>query len=342
MRTLRMFPIALLLLLLLAAAARADDAGAAAAIPRDQVRELPGWPGRPYLIHVPPAYDGRRPFPVVMVLHGGGGNAEAQQGSMCPESDPKCFERLADRLRFIVVYPNGTAGDLGLPNARTWNAGGGANGYACIGMAACAQDVDDVAYFHALLDDLDAALNVDARRVYAIGMSNGGAMSHRLACEMAGRITAIASVAGENQFAAAAPCSPARPVPVLAFHGTGDPFWPYAGGAPETMPGFFALREGGENMASAEESFAGWAGRNACTGSPSISVIADTGNGTSATRFAYNRCNRSRVVLYEIAGGGHTWPRGAQYFPESVVGRIATRLDANAIILGFLRRYAIR
>src|SRR5207245_11747467 len=82
-------------------------------------------------------------------------------------------------------------------------------------------------YFRALLDDLSQTVNVDASKVYATGMSNGSAMVHRLACELADRIAAIAPVAGGNQLSAVSSCNPPRPVPVIEFHGTADPAWPY-------------------------------------------------------------------------------------------------------------------
>lgn len=112
-----------------------------------------------------------------------------------------------------------------------FNAGGGASGFDCIGASACEHGVDDIAYFKALLDDLAKKINVDTKRVFSTSLSNGGAMSHRLACELADRIAAIAPVSGANQFATAAVCTPSKLVPVLDIHGTGDPCWPFGGGS---------------------------------------------------------------------------------------------------------------
>jgi polyhydroxybutyrate depolymerase len=78
-----------------------------------------------------------------------------------------------------------------------------------------------------MLDHLVAWLNIDTGRVYFTGLSNGGAMSHRIACELSDRVTAIAAVGGANQFSTAAPCDPQLPVAVMQIHGTEDPCWTY-------------------------------------------------------------------------------------------------------------------
>src|SRR5690606_2569751 len=91
----------------------------------------------------------------------------------------------------------------------------------------CRVDADDIAYLGAVLDEVEAQFHVDPSRIYVMGFSNGGAMSNRVACEMADRVAAVASLSGTNEFATAAPCEPARPIPVLHAHGTDDPCWTY-------------------------------------------------------------------------------------------------------------------
>src|SRR5262245_1348699 len=106
----------------------------------------------------------------------------------CPggdESREQCLLHLADREGFAVIIPDGTSGAL--LDSRTWNAGGGQNGWKCVSGKACKEGVDDLAYFRALLDDVERAVGIDTRRVYSIGLSNGAAMSHRLACELSDR-----------------------------------------------------------------------------------------------------------------------------------------------------------
>src|SRR5262249_30593385 len=129
----------------------------------------------------------------------------------------------------------------------TWNAGN------CCGYAQ-RQNVDDVAFVRALLDDLARVVKVDAKRGYATGMSNGGVMAYRLASELSDRIAAIAPVAGPM---GSATCSPRRPVPVLHFHSTDDAFAPFQGGKGEkslTQTDFYSV----------EHSVRCWVKANSC------------------------------------------------------------------------------
>ncbi len=199
------------LALLLACLGVLSPARAGGLAPGDYRFELEaGGRDRSYLVHVPPpAASGA--LPVVLSLHGGGGNARQHRRSTG-------MDAAADRDGYIAVYPNGSGrlGDLFL----TWNAG------ICCGYAQ-AQDVDDVGFISALLDDLGRRAAIDPRRIYAAGHSNGGMMAHRLGDELSGRIAAIASVAG-----ARVPTSRGgRAVPVLQIHSEDDPRALYHGGA---------------------------------------------------------------------------------------------------------------
>lgn len=160
---------------------------------------------RTVLVHVPPAYDGATPLPVVVNLHALGASAEVQAWYS------RMIEK-ADAEGFIVVHPEGIGG--------SWNAGVG-----CCGTAA-ALGVDDVGLITATLDALAARRCVARDRIYATGMSNGGYMTHRLGCALADRLAAIAPIAGIDVVAG---CAPAAPLPVLQIHGTLDTVVPYAG-----------------------------------------------------------------------------------------------------------------
>jgi polyhydroxybutyrate depolymerase len=126
---------------------------------------------RTYLVHVPKSYDGSKAHPVVLVFHGGGSNA-LQMVRFCGLNDK------ADQAGFLVVYPSGTGR---LEKVLTWN-GGNCCGYAM------QNKVDDVAFVRALLDDLAKVVKVDAKRVYATGMSNGAILAYRLTSELSDRI----------------------------------------------------------------------------------------------------------------------------------------------------------
>lgn len=157
---------------------------------------------RSFLVHLPPSHDPREPTAVVLVFHRAGTNGR----------NMVCFSGMSDRAdeaRFIVVYPNGTG--LG-KRLLTWNSGG------FLGPRAC-QRPDDVRFVERLLDELGSLVNVDPKRVYATGHSNGAMMCYRLAAGLSDRIGAIAPVSGTMAIAYA---SPRRPAPVLHFHGTAD------------------------------------------------------------------------------------------------------------------------
>jgi len=302
-------------------------------------RDLIGWESRPYLVHAPSGYDSSKPMPVVIALHGGGGNAEAMAKVSCPGGDlnnSKCLDKLADREGFIVIYPNGTSNPL-FKDSRTFNAGGGSNGYACISRVACPQNINDVAYVNSLLDDAEVALNIDTRRIYVTGMSNGAAMSHRLACQLPNRITAIAAVGGGNQFSALNNCSPTRGVPILQIHGTADPAWPYNGGV---LAGGALFDDG--NVISVDDTISGWVKRNTCSATPSTQNLQSTvSDGTSVTKFQYSGCrNNATVVLYKINNGGHSWPQGNPYLKESVIGITSQQINANNVIWNFVKNYS--
>ncbi len=308
--------------------------------PGEALRDVPGWEDRPYIVHVPAGYDAARTWPVVLVLHGGGGNAWQMRDFVCPDGDrdsPGCMNALADREGFLVVYANGTGARFA-PNARTWNAGGGSDGWQCVSGRACAEGIDDVAYFGALLDGLAAGYAVDPNRVFATGISNGGAMAHRLACELGDRIAAAAPVAGGNQIAAVAPCAPPRPVPVVAFHGTEDGCWAYEGGSAGCLQrdGLAKVSVEGSMLGTAEAP--GWAIRNGCSPVAVEETLPDMapGDGTTVTRLLWTGCSAGAdVVLYRIDGGGHTWPDGQPYGRDRTIGPVSRDINANALMWAF-------
>jgi polyhydroxybutyrate depolymerase len=179
--------------------------------PGDHTRTLTvGDLERSYLVHIPQKYDREKPTPVVLVYHGGGSNAEV----MVRFSG---MDMQADTSGFIAVYPHGTGR---LEKVLTFNGGN------CCGYAMRSK-VDDVEFTRRLLDDLATITNVDSKRVFATGMSNGGIITYRLASELSDRIAAIAPVGGPM---GTETCNPNRPVAVMHFHGTDDENAPFKGG----------------------------------------------------------------------------------------------------------------
>ena len=296
---------------------------------------LAGFEHRPYDIHLPATYDAARPVPVVLAIHGGGGNAQGAARLSCPGGDvdsAQCLHAMAAREGVAVVYPNGTGARL-VPSVRTWNAGGGMGDWQCVSGRACRDGVDDIAYFRALLDQLSGWVAVDARRVYATGLSNGGAMSHRLACQMSGRIAAIAALGGANQFATTAVCAPPRPVPVLQIHGTADPCWSYDGAKAGCGQRDDTLKMG------VEESMRIWAAINGCAAAQTAQPLASEPR-IRTVRMRWTGC-RAETELIRMEGGGHVWPGGWAYFRESLIGPMVGGWSANRVILDFFRRQAM-
>ena len=243
---------------------------------------LDGYDDRPYDGYLPPSYDPATPIPVVIGIHGGGGKSASAAETSCPGGDlnnPACLHSIGMREGYLTLYPNGTGSRL-LKNVRTWSAGGGGD-WNCASGTACQDGIDDIAYFNALLDDLESWLHVDTTRVFATGLSNGGAMSHRLGCELSSRITAIAPVGGANPFSTAAECSPEQPVPVLQIHGTADPCWTYHESA-EACIGGDGKRKMGVELSTEE-----WATRNDCALEPTETRLPDAiDDDTTTTRIS--------------------------------------------------------
>lgn len=241
---------------------------------------------RNYLVHLSPGYNSStKNYPLVIVLHGGGGNARNAERM----TD---FSEKADKEGFIAVYPEGT-GKLER-YALTWNAGN------CCGYA-LDNNVDDVGFIRALIEKLEKDLRIDSNRIFATGISNGGMMSYRLACELSDKIAAIGPVAGALNME----CKPAHPVSVIIFHGTADQHILYEGGPPKKI---FDDHPRVDNSVAYAVSF--WVKQNGCSnnskkqdkGNISIETYTDDKNGTE-------------VALYTIKDGGHVWPGGEKGGP---------------------------
>lgn len=267
---------------------------------------------RSYLVHVPPKYDPAKPSPVVLIFHGAGMNAALMQGFSGLNSK-------ADDAGFVAVYPNGTGAGPFL----TFNSGG-------VEWGLVTKQPDDVAFVSRLLDDLATAVNVDPKRVFATGMSNGGMMCYRLAAELSERIAAIAPVAGTM---AVTEAKPKRPVSVLHFHGTEDLLVPY-GGPDQRIPKFLTFK-------SVEDSVATWVKLNGCREPPLVEQLPDkVDDGTKVLRKTYCSDTGAEVVLVTISGGGHTWP--GREPPFGLIGRSTHDISATDMIWEFFVRHPLK
>ncbi|MDR3639387.1 MAG: PHB depolymerase family esterase [Isosphaeraceae bacterium] len=279
--------------------------------PGDHVRTLfIGEQPRSYLVHVPPGYDSRTPAPVVLALHSAAMNG-AGMARFCGLSEK------ADSAGFIAVYPNGTGST---PFLLYWDAGG-----------VRGRPSDDVGYVAKLLDDLATVINVDPKRVYATGMSNGAMMCYRLAAELSERIAAIAPVAGTM---AIDDCHPHRPVSVLHFHGKKDGLVLF-GGPDERVP---------KNLKflSVENTVRAWAHADGCPQTPvTVPVPDQADDGTTVLKTTYGPGREgSEVILYAIDGGGHTWPGRDPRI--RVLGKSTKDISANDLIWEFFQKHPMK
>lgn len=283
-----------------------------------------GFGDRDYDLVVPDSYDGTTPLPLVVVMHGGSGDKDGALRTTCPRGsldDPACIHAHANARGYALVFPNGTSDNV-LKALRTWNAGGGVDNWRCTSGDACSRNIDDVGYIRTLIADVKTRIAVDPKRIFATGISNGGAMSHRLACQASDIFAAIAPVGGGMQLTVAEPCAPTRPVSVLHIHGTADTCWNYDGGIPSCAGGITGQQD--KEHVSIQRTLDEWAAINGCGSPPVESTLDDTtDDGTTTTRFTYPDCDADLEHL-RVNGGGHTWPHGQQYLGEGLVGPVWT------------------
>jgi polyhydroxybutyrate depolymerase len=267
---------------------------------------------RSYLVYAPSASRSRGALPpVLIVLHGGGGRVRQIMAFAR-------FNSIAEREGFVVLYPQGM--DWG------WNDGREFQGRDT--------NRDDVGFLLAMVNDVERqGIGLDRAAVAVTGISNGGFMAMRMACEAAGKIVGIAAVTATIPAEIGTRCRPARPVPVLVINGTDDPLVPYQGGL---------VRAFGRNRGviwSTERTVKFWAGVNGCSGAPRSVALPDrdASDGTITIRHNYQGCPRAPVTLLEVKGGGHTWPGASQYLPTALIGRVSRDFDASEAIATFFK-----
>lgn len=271
---------------------------------------------RSFWVHVPPKYDAKTPTPVVLTLHGA-----AMDGKLMEVFTG--FSKTADENNFITVYPSGT-GPGGL--LLTWNAG------LFPGELNKSNKADDVKYLGKVLDDVESVLNVDKKRVYVAGLSNGAMMSYRVASEMSERIAAIAAVAGTS---ALEKYEPKRPIPVLHIHGTKDTLVPYNG--PDKKTDVMKILR----FRSVDDTIAACIKANGCDEKPVEHELEMKVDKIKVTRKNYNNGkNGSEVVLY-VHDGGHVWPSAVLGVP-AYLGPSTKNISANEVIWEFFKKHSLK
>jgi polyhydroxybutyrate depolymerase len=267
---------------------------------------------RSFIVYIPESSNKTDKLPLVFVLHGGSGSAE----SMLKLAD---FRALATKEKFILVYPDGIE--------KSWNDGRP--------TSANVKGIDDVAFFSEMCDYLTENYPVSKSKIYVTGMSNGGFMASRLACELSNKIAAFAVVAGSMEAnTIAVNCKPSMPVAAIYIQGTQDPLVSFNGGE-------MTVGAGGKIL-SHTQVIEKWVKLNNCTPNPTITDIPDLSNdGTSIKKRTYpNGTNGSEVVSYVVLNGGHTWPLGSQYLGENTIGKTSQDMNANEVIWEFFKRFS--
>lgn len=257
--------------------------------PSDYVRSLQhDGLTRTYRIHVPKQYQASKSAPLVLVFHGGGGDmdymANDEYYGLISKSDAEGF---------VVVFPNGYS-KFKSGKFATWNAG------ACCANARD-NNIDDVGFVRKMVASLTRELNINREMIFATGMSNGGMMSYRLACEMSDTITAIAAVAGTDN---TIHCQPRKPVSILHIHAKNDDRVLFNGGAGKK----FRDESKVTDFVSVSDSVKKWVAHNHCQSTP-LRTLEKPG----AYCEKYAQCKGSVAVQLCVTDtGGHSWPGGTK------------------------------
>ena len=277
---------------------------------------------RNYVLHLPPIKANPLLHPLLIVLHGGGGDAKGMQ-----KLTQWKFDSLANHDRWLVLYPNGVE--------KHWNDArrGDETGYTVQ-----EKEIDDVGFISDLIDKMVKERNADPLHVYITGMSNGAMMTYRCGCELSNKIAAIAPVAGNIPLSLSSFCKPGRPLSVLAINGMKDPLMPYNGGE---VTGPFGRKKLGKVL-SANESILSWVKFDACSITPDRTELPDkdSSDGTRISKASYNGgSNNTEVILITVEGGGHAWPEGYPYLGEWIIGKTSRDMNACEEIWEFFKRH---
>jgi polyhydroxybutyrate depolymerase len=277
---------------------------------------------RHYSVYVPLGHDIKRPAPVVIMLHGGGGTGKAA-------AIETGWRAKADEAGFLAVFPDAMPPDPTRlsrfsRNPQLWNDGSDR-------FYAGQQAPDDVSFLNAMLDDLLAKFAVDPKRIFVTGFSNGASMSFRLGTELPERIAAIAPVAGALWLE---PLALERPVPMIYITGTADPLNLIEGGVPR-------LATGGSDRIRAKakppvrDSILKWSKALGCPATPRDILEA---NGVRTEIYGPGR-DGAEVVYITVEGLGHTWAGGKSLLPEFMVGKRSDKIRATDVIWDFFQKH---
>jgi polyhydroxybutyrate depolymerase len=285
---------------------------AAAAHPAEEKTIAVDGLERSYLLLCPSGAAG--PRPLVLVFHGGGGHARQMERY-------SRFSDLAAKEKFVVAYPEGVGGN--------WNDGRGVRA-----IRAQRENVDDVKFVRAVVDDIARHCPIDRARVFATGISNGAFISHRLAAEASDLVAGIAPVVGGMSPATAESFAPRFPVSILIIQGDSDPLIPFAGGGVAAN-----LGPPRGTVVSTPAALAKYVARNGNPGKPVVTIEDnDPDDGTTVEVQKYpDGPGGVKTELYLVKGGGHCWPGRPAYLPQRTIGVASQEFSATDLVWQFFR-----
>lgn len=273
----------------------------------EKVRLIHGDYERSYEFYVPLNFNPVHVYPLVFVLHGGGGKAKG-----IIRGTRGRFNTLADSDGFIVIYPNGVG--------KSWN-----DGARDTSGVARKLNIDDVGFIEKVIEDMDSRMNIDQNNIFVCGISNGGFMAQRLAFELSDKIKGIGVVAANLSVVLSQKKFPKNPASAIFINGTEDPLVPYRGGS------VTVLRQKRGEILSVAQTINIWKEINQCSQIDKKVNLPDINKKDECTaeKTVYeNPANSNqKVIEIKIQGGGHTWPGTRQYLPKGLVGN--TNRDFN-------------
>ena len=273
---------------------------------------------RVYSLHIPDSFDGTRAAPLVVFLHGGGGNAQSAQGFTN-------FNAVSEENGFLMLYPQ--AGFEFPENSFIWADGRG--------LAPDEQGIDDVGFVNSLVEQLKSELNINEQKVYLCGFSNGSFLAQRIAFEESGQFAAIGTLGGTMSEKLYENGNPSRAIPMLYVFGTDDPLVPSEGGFVSDNPDF-------DPVVGIDLAVEFWVRHNECqVALPEVSVTDSNINDNSTVDiFEYvEGVSGAKVKYYRVNGGGHTWP-GVQLTNQEL-GEVNLDIQASEELWDFFDQFEL-
>lgn len=245
------------------------------------------------LLHVPPAASAGNPLPLVIAFHGAQGTAQGFRNGTG-------FNDAADLRGVLVAYPDAPLGN--------WAEDCSCNNADRLGA-------NDTGFVRALIDSIARIAPLDRKRIYAVGFSQGALFTMRLGCQLAGRIAAVAGVAGAMSAPLSERCRPLRPIATLWVIGKNDSVFPYTGSGSRRS-----------RLLGVEATFRQWLALNRCQSS--AAGPAPGGVDGIERRSGRGCADGVEVSLYAARAGGHAW-------------RVSPALDTNRLLLDFFLRHRL-